>query len=74
MIHQGLRPTEDGRFVEAKDHSDGQSVCLVYACRCVPADVATLEQSHVRVTVADQRELVREEKRAAAEDTSPEPK
>jgi len=65
MIAQGLRPTEDGRFVEARDHSDGQSVCLVYACRCVPASEATLEQNQVRVTVADTHALRDEERETA---------
>lgn len=54
MILQGLRPTEDGRFVGAEDHPDGQSVCLTYACACVPAAIATPEESVVWVTVEDQ--------------------
>ncbi len=54
MLLQGLRPTEDGHFVGAEDHPDGQSVCLTYACSCVPAAVATPEQSVVWVTVEDQ--------------------
>ncbi len=54
MIKQGLRPTEDGHFVGAEDHPDGQSVCLTYACACVPAAVASPEESVVWVTVHDQ--------------------
>lgn len=57
MILQGLRPTEDGRFVGAEDHPDGQSVCLTYACACVPAALATPEQNVVAVTVDDQHAL-----------------
>lgn len=57
MILQGLRPTEDGHFVEAVDHPDGQSVCLTYACACVPAALATPEQNVVAVTVDDQHAL-----------------
>ncbi len=57
MLRHGLRPTEDGHFVGAEDHPDGQSVCLTYACACVPAAVATVEQNVVAVTVADQHAL-----------------
>ncbi len=57
MILQGLRPTEDGHFVGAEDHPDGQSVCLTYACACVPAALATPEQNVVAVTVDDQHAL-----------------
>ncbi len=57
MVLQGLRPTEDGRFVRAQNHSDGQSVCLTYACACVPAHVATPEQNVVAITVDDQHAL-----------------
>ncbi len=60
MILQGLRPTEDGHFVGAEDHPDGQSVCLTYACAAVPAATATPEQSQVRVTVDDQHALDRQ--------------
>lgn len=61
MISQGLRPVEDGHFVGAEEHPDGQSVCLTYACACIPAAVATPEQSVVRVTVDDQHALEREQ-------------
>lgn len=54
MILQGLRPTEDGRFVGADEHPDGQSVCLTYAAKCVPAATATPEENTVWVTVEDQ--------------------
>lgn len=69
MVLQGLRPTEDGRFVEARPHSDGQSVCLVYACKCVPAAVDEPGRP-VRVTVEDQHAL-EDEERAEAEKNSP---
>lgn len=57
MILQGLRPTEDGRFVGAEDHPDGASVCLTYACACVPAAIATPEQNVVAATVEQQHAL-----------------
>lgn len=56
MIHQGLRPTADGRFVGSKDHGDGASVDLTYAIPAAAAAIATdAEVAHAYVTLDDQR-------------------
>lgn len=54
MIHQGLRPEEDGSFVGEEDNEDGESVNLTYAVRAVPAVVATdPEVSHAEAIPGD---------------------
>lgn len=50
MIHQGLRPEEDGEFVGSEDHADGVSVRLTYQVKAIPAHVAyDPEVSHATV-------------------------
>lgn len=41
LIHQGLRPEEDGHFVGEEKHEDGVSINLVYEVSVQPAHVAT---------------------------------
>lgn len=58
MIHQGLRPTDDGSFDAAEDHPDGLSVILRYTIPAVPAsdalDEGGFHVSHAHVTLEDQ--------------------
>lgn len=44
LMQQGLRPVEDGRFVEAEDHQDGLSVILWYEVKVRAAVVADGEE------------------------------
>lgn len=67
MIHQGLRPTSDGKFAGSEDHPDGKSINLHYDIPAVPAVVAlglTGEQSvtHAHVTLDDQHAAEKAEK------------
>ncbi len=51
LIHQGLRPEEDGTFVGSEDHEDGVSVRLTYEVKAIPAHVAyDPEVSHATVS------------------------
>lgn len=58
MIHQGLRPTGDGKFVGDRKHEDGVSLYLDYEVPCTPAVIASSEDeplvAHARVTLDEQ--------------------
>lgn len=60
LIHQGLRPTGDGKFTGQDDHPDGKSLTLHYEVPVKPAVIASDHEeptiSHAHVTLDDQRD------------------
>jgi hypothetical protein len=57
LIHQGLRPTGDGKFAGKEDHPDGVSLILHYDVPVTPAVIAEGDAVvHAHVTLDDQHE------------------
>jgi hypothetical protein len=58
LMHQGLRPTGDGKFTGSEDHPDGVSLILHYEVPVTPAIIAGQKGdkvNHAHVTLDDQR-------------------